>query len=226
MNIPLQPAPCMLVAMLLALAPANAPADPAAPAPAGSSAPAAPGASQVIDALHSALLDVMQRAEALGYQGRFTTLEPAVTRAYDLPFMAEKSVGRSWQDLDAAQRERLVEAFRRLSIAHYAARFDAYGGERFEILGQEPAPLDTVMVRSRIVRPEDEDVELTYRMHETPDGWRIVDVYLRGTLSELAMRRSEYSSVLRREGLDALLQALERKAASLEAESPDLASFD
>lgn len=216
-----------LASILLLVAPASAPADPAAPAPAGAEGPdSRAAASQVIDAFHAALLDVMQRADELGYRGRFAELEPIVTHAYDLPFMAEKSVGRSWNDLDSGQRERLVEGFRRLSIAHYASRFDGYTGERFETIGQEPAPLGTVMVRSRIVRPEDEAVELTYRMHETPDGWRIVDVYLRGTISELAMRRSEYASVLRREGLDALLGALERKTASLAVESPGLASFD
>ena len=47
--------------------------------------------------------------------------------------------------------------------------------------------------------------------------WRVVDVYLDGTVSELALRRSEYSSALKREGFDELVGSVETKIADLKS---------
>ncbi len=78
----------------------------------------------------------------------------------------------------------------------------------------EPARHQTLMVRTRIL-PEDEDpVELDYRLRNVEGSWRIIDVFMNGTVSELALRRSEYSSVFKREGFESLLSLLEEKIAS------------
>ena len=42
-------------------------------------------------------------------------------------------------------------------------------------------------------------------------------MYLSGTVSELALRRSEYAALMRREGFDALLAAVRQKIAAAEA---------
>jgi phospholipid transport system substrate-binding protein len=68
-----------------------------------------------------------------------------------------------------------------------------------------------LLVRTRLVQPADENVELNYRLRQTPTGWKIVDIYLSGTVSELALRRAEYGSVLERDGFDKLVADLETK---------------
>ncbi|HEX6840514.1 MAG TPA: ABC transporter substrate-binding protein, partial [Stellaceae bacterium] len=68
------------------------------------------------------------------------------------------------------------------------------------------------LVETRIVKPDGEPVSINYLMRHDGDGWRIGDVYLTGTISELATRRAEFSSVLRSQGVDGLIQALNRKA--------------
>jgi phospholipid transport system substrate-binding protein len=128
--------------------------------------------------------------------------------------MTEKSVGRGWIGLDPAAREKLVDAFTRLAVATYAARFDGWSGERFETTGVQTATLETLLVKTRLHRANGEAVALDYRLHPGPGGgWRIVDVFLNGTISELALRRAEYGAVLKRDGFDALLTALEQKIA-------------
>ena len=94
----------------------------------------------VIERLHAGLLEVMQDAAELDYEARYRRLEPVLQASYDFPFMTRIAVGPAWGDLDEAQRAQLVELFTEMSIASYAARFDGYGGERFETLGEEPAP--------------------------------------------------------------------------------------
>jgi phospholipid transport system substrate-binding protein len=174
-------------------------------------------ATQSIETLHESLLDVMQHAVELGYEGRADKLAPVIPAHFDVPFMAEKSVGRHWRTASEDERKRFLDVFRRFMIANYAGQFDGFSGQSFETLGQEPARLDTVLVKTRLLNPKDEDVELNYRMRDVDGKWKIIDVYLDGTVSELALRRSEFSGIAKREGMDALIAAIESRIADLAA---------
>jgi phospholipid transport system substrate-binding protein len=183
-------------------------------------------AEVVVRKLNATLLDVMKNADTLGYAGRRDKIAPAVEQAFDVPFMAEKVVGGHWAGLPEADRTRWVGLFREFLAANYAGRFDRYSGQSFDDLGQQPSAFETVMVHTRLVNPGDENVDLNYRLHETLAGWRIVDVILKGTVSELALRRSDYTAVIDRAGFGALETYLREKIAALEAgkgESPPTA---
>jgi phospholipid transport system substrate-binding protein len=179
---------------------------------------AASGPEQVIERLHASLLEVMQSAAELGYEGRHQRLEPVLEQSYDFPFMIRIALGPTWRELDQRQRAELTELFTDMSVANYAARFNGYDGERFEILGAEPGPRDAVLVRSRIVPADNEPVELNYLLKEFEDGWRIIDVLLDARYSELARQRAEFAAVLRSGGVPDLVATLERKIAQLTAE--------
>lgn len=175
------------------------------------------GARAVLEGLHAALLDVMQHADALGFEGRRARLAPVLTKSFDLASMARIAAGRHWSELGDADRQRLVETFSNLTIATYAARFTGYSGERFEITGEAPSAQQTTVVHTRIVRPGAEEVKLDYRLRSSAAGWRILDVFLDGSVSELALRRSEYTAVIQRDGFQALVSALDRKIADYAA---------
>lgn len=172
-------------------------------------------APQVIDALHEALLEVMKHAEELGYDGRAEKLAPVIPEYFDVQFMARKSVGRYWKSASEEEQRRFLVAFNRFMVANYAGQFDGFSGQHFETLGEQPAKMETVMVKSRLVNPKNDDVELNYRMRQVDGKWKIVDVYLDGTVSELALRRSEFSSIVKRENFDALIEAIDAKTAEL-----------
>jgi len=176
---------------------------------------------EVVESLHSTLIQVMKNARELGYDGRHEEIEPVLKRNFDIPFMAEKSVGRHWRELDEGQREQLVTTFGEFTAANYAGRFDGYSGQHFETLGQEPAMHETMLVRTRLLDPDGEFTQLDYRLRKREGSWRIIDVYLNGTVSELALRRSEYSSLIRREGYDALIAALHDKIEELSSAATD-----
>jgi phospholipid transport system substrate-binding protein len=153
-----------------------------------------------VERLDQVLLDVLKQADALGYRGRFERLAAPITDAFDLDFMAERSLGSEWQKLSDPERTRWRELFRQFTIANYAANFDRGADQRFEILGEEAGPGDTRAVRTRVRSSDHDDVDLTYRLRQTDAGWKIVDVYLKGTVSELALRRADFTAVLDREG--------------------------
>jgi phospholipid transport system substrate-binding protein len=182
-------------------------------------APAAVGetseGARCIERLHATLLDVMKRADALGFEGRRKVLTPTLTECFDLSYMGAKATGRYWRELDEPDRARMLNSFTRMTIATYASRFDGFDGETFELLGEEPSTHETVLVHTRLTPGNSEPVDLTYRMRSTPTGWRIIDVFLKGSVSELALRRSEYSSVIKRDGFDVLIERLDAKVDEL-----------
>jgi phospholipid transport system substrate-binding protein len=102
-------------------------------------------------------------------------------------------------------------------VANYAGRFDGFSGQSFQTLGEVQGPKDTVIVKSRLIDPTDKNVDLNYACTRSTAAWKVVDVYLDGSVSELALRRSEFVSIVKRQNLDALLVALDAKIAKLAA---------
>ena len=149
------------------------------------------------------------------FDGRFAKIEPALKEAFDLEFMSSKVLGRGWKDLTPEQKVQWLETFTRLTASNYAGRFVGEKGPTFETLAVEEGARNTTMVRTKLVDPAKEDVELTYRLRETPDGWKVIDCYLNGTDSEVALRKSEFGSVLRRDGFDSLVTAVNSKSEAL-----------
>ena len=174
-----------------------------------------PGPVDVIRQFYVQLQDVMQHATTLGARGRYQKLEPIVLRMFDVPYMARLSIGPSWARLATDQKRRVAQAYGRYLTALYATRFDGYSGERFEVLGEQQIKHGT-MVKSRIVKSNGEPVSINFVMHDNDIAWQARDVYLDSAISELATRRSEFSAVLRTNGIDALIASLNKKADDLQ----------
>jgi phospholipid transport system substrate-binding protein len=173
---------------------------------------AAPGSgSDTVQGLYDALLSTMKNGRTLGKSGRFTQLEPVIHRSFDIPSMARLSVGSSWATLSEAQRQQVTESFERYISAIYADRFDSYAGQKLQVTGEQPAAAG-VMVRSQIVKANGEPVNVDYMMRRNGNAWLISDIYLDGAISEVATRRSEFAAILKSEGIDGLIAALNRKA--------------
>jgi phospholipid transport system substrate-binding protein len=168
-------------------------------------------ARKPIDQLYAVLIECLKNADALGLEGRRVKIAPAVAAAYDLPFMAEKILGRHWRVLPETDHARWTNTFGRLTVATYAERMTGFTGQRFEVLKIEPSQRGTAVVYTQVVTPKETPIAINYRMRENGDGWRIIDVYLNGTVSELALRRSEYAAVLQRDGFAKLVASIDEK---------------
>jgi phospholipid transport system substrate-binding protein len=172
------------------------------------------GGADTVQSLYSALLTTMREGPALGPQGRYARLKPVVQHAFDLSLMTRLAVGPQWDDLSEAQRQQVTEAFTNYVAAVYAERFDRYSGERLQVTGEQPAARGTI-ITSQIIKSDGNPVNINYLMLDNGGVWQIADVYLDGTISELATRREEFGDILRRSGITGLIQALTSKAATL-----------
>ncbi|MBV8524853.1 MAG: ABC transporter substrate-binding protein, partial [Acetobacteraceae bacterium] len=174
-----------------------------------------------VQGLYAELLGTMKSGRSLGQSGRFARLEPVIRRTFDIPTMARLSVGSSWATLSESQRQQVIESFGRYISAIYADRFDSYAGQKFQVTGEQPAAAG-IMVKSQIIKANGEPVNVDYMMRRDGDTWLISDIYLDGAISEVATRRSEFGAILKNEGIDGLIAALNRKADILNASTQGL----
>jgi phospholipid transport system substrate-binding protein len=168
-----------------------------------------------IEGFHAVLLDIMRNAARLGVRGREGRIRPVMERVFNLPVMARIACGRPWADFTPAQQGAVAKAFSDWSIATYASRFDGFSGESFATDGENPMQNGDLMVRTHINRPTDSPVQLNYLMRNFDGTYRAVDIYLTGTISELASRRAEFTNILRDGGPDRLAADLNRRTAEL-----------
>jgi phospholipid transport system substrate-binding protein len=169
--------------------------------------PMDPAAAQ-IQTFQSSLLETMKQGDSLGVKGRFHKITPAVQRAFNLPAMTAFAVGPTWASLPAAQHAALIDAFTRLTAASYAHNFANYSGEKFTVDPKVETRGPDKLVQGHIVPPQGAPVALVYRMRQAGGGWKVIDVYYQGTISQLTTRRSDFAAAMASGGEPALLTQL------------------
>ena len=168
---------------------------------------AADPAADRVQTFYNSLLDTMKKGSQLGMQGRVHALEPAVDATFDIPAMIQFIVGPSWSGLKDSDKTALIAAFRRMTVANYAANFTSYEGEQFNVDPNVQQRGPDKIVQTTLVPRGEKPIPLIYRMREAAGGggWKVIDVFLNGFVSTLAMRRSDFASTLASGGTAALV---------------------
>ncbi|MDQ2878040.1 MAG: ABC transporter substrate-binding protein [Pseudomonadota bacterium] len=165
--------------------------------------------------LDDGLLSIMKSGKAVGAKGRAAAISPVLDAVYDLPLMTRLAVGSAWTTIAPADQAALVAAFRRLTIAQYASNFDGFSGQSFTIDPKVETRGVDRLVRTTLHDPKGESVAIAYRLRQSGGRWKIIDVFYRNSISQLATRRADFAGVLRAGGAKALvahLNALSAKA--------------
>ena len=168
-------------------------------------------ARSTVERFNATLSKIMQNASTLRFSGRYASLEPVLLDSFDIQFMAQFSAGRHWRMLSEDERNKLVRTFGRLWVSTYADRFNGYDGESFEIVEEKPAPRNTILVKTNIIKNNGKKVAIDYLLRKRNTQWYVIDIFLSGKYSELAKQRAEYTSVLKRKGFIGLVDIVEEK---------------
>ncbi len=172
-------------------------------------------AQEQIERLNAALAIDLDAPPITDYQQRYTELFPVVRDVYDFPTMARLMVGRqAWRDFDAGQQSALTQAIEALSTAAYASRFNTLTDQHFSVNDAAPGPRGTIVVDTKIEPDQEDSVQIAYVMRENGDQWQIIDVFINEQYSEVARRRSDFSAVLRDQGLEGLLTRIDELVAN------------
>ena len=166
--------------------------------------------AKTVNSLHSSLLKGMQGGDKLGFQGRFKLLAPIVERSLDLDFIAKTALGKLWTKLNREQQQIFISHFHKLSISTYAGWFKEYDGEHFKYIDQKTMPRNYVLVRSQLIKSNGDTVSFDYLLRQDKKDWRIINILADG-VSDLALKRVEYRSVLGKKGFKVFIDMLKKK---------------
>jgi phospholipid transport system substrate-binding protein len=163
-----------------------------------------PAPKAVVDEFHGALLASMKSGKSAGFAGRQKLLDPVVRKTFDLPLMTRIVVGPAWQAMPPKDQTAVAAAFTNWAVASYAGRFNEFDGEQFVTGETSDGGRGTMQVKSQIKPRGDAPTAFTYRIK----SGKIVDVYLDGSVSQLASWRSEFASVLQKQGTSGLISRM------------------
>lgn len=172
----------------------------------------ADGPEATVEALHNDLLSVMKDSEILGISGRYDKFLAQLDRYFHMPLMVSFVSGDHWSKADQQARKKLTKAARRIGAGELAVLFSGYSDETFKTIGTRLIKDGSVLVETELVRQSDSNVKLTYRVRKFGEKWRIIDVLLDGTISQLLKRRDEYRRTLEDSGIAGLTGLLNAKA--------------
>jgi phospholipid transport system substrate-binding protein len=181
---------------------------------------AAPAAAQTADParapvqmLDDGLVAIMKGGSSLGTQGRIAKIGPVVDQTFDIPLITRLSVGPDWVKVAPADQTALVAAMRRMTVAQYASNFSSWSGHSFTIDPKIETRGADKLVRTTLSAPKDEAVPIAYRLRQSGGKWRVIDVYYRNAISQLATRRADFAGVFAKGGAKALITHLDALAA-------------
>jgi phospholipid transport system substrate-binding protein len=173
----------------------------------------ASAAAAHIETYYQELMPTIRQAAKLTVRERDKRFAPAITSAFDLPMMTRLAVGPPWRNFSPAQQSAVQEAFTRFIVADYASQIKDYSGESF-VVDPQTSPESRgggEIVKTRLLQPGGRTVHINYLVR----SGRVIDVYLNGTVSDLAMRRDEFSSIIASGGADGLIKRLQDRTQSL-----------
>jgi phospholipid transport system substrate-binding protein len=183
-------------------------------APIASSAQQLSPASRRIQTYYQELMPTLRAAGSLSVRERDQRFGPAITSAFDIGTMTRLATGPAWSSFSGAQQAAVREAFARFLVADYAHAVSDYSGESF-VVDPQTSPESRgggELVKTQLHQPGGRTVQINYLVR----GGRVVDVYLNGTVSDLATRRDEFASILAGGGgADALVKTLRERTETL-----------
>lgn len=157
-----------------------------------------------VQTFYDTLLATMKGGKAMGAQGRYAKLKPEVEQDFDANTMIKFAVGPDWANLSPGDQKSLTDAFSRMTAAQYAGNFDSFNGEKFVVDPNVTVRGTDHFVSSKLVT-KDQSIAFIYRLRQFGDKWKIIDVLLDGSISQISVYRSDYSATMKAGGANALI---------------------
>ncbi len=172
---------------------------------------AAAPAVALIERFYGSLMNAMKRSNSATVAEKARMLTGPVNATFDTATMTRLAMGAQWASVPGGQQGAIQQAFSRFLVASYAKQIRNYSGERFEVSQTTESRRIGTLVRSKIIEDSGSATNIDYIV----SGGRAIDVYLNSSVSELASRNAEFSSILASGGASALLNSLNERTSRL-----------
>ncbi len=141
---------------------------------------------------------------------RISEIEKIAYEIFDFTTMSKLVLAKNWRKLDTEKRDEFVRQFKQHLSRTYGTRLDRYEQEEVEIYAAQIEPRNDVSIKTRIIGGQFDKAEISYRLRNRNDEWRIIDVVIEG-ISLVSNYRSQFSEVLNSGTIDDLLAKLRDK---------------
>jgi len=137
---------------------------------------------------------------------------------FDLKLIGRYVVGQSWRTMSEKQRDAYLAVFQEYVLRTYSKRLGGYSGQQFQISGVKSVGTDEHIVSTTITRPDAPPIEAAWRVQTKTPQYKIVDVIVAG-VSMVVTQRSEFTSVIQRQGVDGLIERLRTQVSNIPAQA-------
>ena len=155
-------------------------------------------------------------ASDMSLEEREEKVRGLLREGFDFAFIGRFVLGRHWRTMTPEQQSDYLQLFSAFVLKVYSSRLGGYAGETFKITGTRPAGKQDILVRTEIIRPSGPPLDCEWRVRVIDGRQRIIDVMVAG-ISMAVTQRSEFSSVISRNGFEGLLHALRARAMKMPA---------
>ena len=166
-------------------------------------------ASDKIKKLHENLLIINFSEES--FKEKFLILDEIIAELYNSKKMIRFIYGRKWKDLDKETKNKLGLTFQKYISFNYVKRFNNIQNLEFEFLSFEEINEKQVLVKTYLRPSVEEKISLDYIISKEEDNWKIFDVLLNGSISEIATKKSEFNSIIINQGATGLIKIITDK---------------
>jgi phospholipid transport system substrate-binding protein len=178
------------------------------------------GPSQLIESSANVILGGIDQRRAEFRKdptGLYQLVEQTLLPNFDTPYAAQLVLGQHWRNASQEQRKRFVDAFYKSLLYTYGDAMVDFTADRLKVYPTKVADADTkATVRTEIKRSNGTKVAVNYSMRKVNNAWKAWDVVIDG-ISYVKSYREDYGAQVQQQGLDAVIQQLEARAASAKA---------
>jgi len=131
----------------------------------------------------------------------------------DFPWVGRFVMGQYWRQATDDQKKRYLKEYQKFLILHYTSRFTDYTGGSFKITGSRDDGDGEFTVSMQLIAedPQNEPILVDYRVRKNGASFKIFDVIVEG-VSLITTQRSEFGSVIGKNGIDYLIGQLTAKS--------------
>ena len=162
-------------------------------------------ANQTILELHQGLKDI---------SGKNSTVLKSTTKLINETYYSEEMlnmiIGDSWKNADNQTKKKMIDVFEEYIAKNYIKRFSKIKYPQFSNL-EEKKVGKYKMIKSNLILSKDEKVSINYLLSLKNEKWKIFDVLLAGSVSEIATKKSEFKSFIKDGDINPLIEALSKK---------------
>ncbi len=153
------------------------------------------------------VITILQDA-SLDREAKWRRIGVIINARFDFRSMSQSVLATNWQEATPEERARFVEYFSQYIEATYREKIEAYTDQKVlylrETINGKRAEVDTVIVSNST------EIPVSYRMKNNDGDWYAYDVIIEG-VSLVNNYRSTFTAIVKNEGMDGLLNDIQRR---------------